>query len=71
MAILRVFFFFSRRMFLQYVDNGVLHLTKGFISRLVEGRQFMYVKQLVRKPSDQHETSPLVQNSNQGDNRQE
>lgn len=24
-------------MFLQYVDNGVLHLTKKFISRLVEG----------------------------------
>jgi len=26
----------NRRMFLQYVDNGVLHLKKGFISRLVE-----------------------------------
>ncbi|KAJ7377148.1 hypothetical protein OS493_030745 [Desmophyllum pertusum] len=26
----------DRRMFLQYVDNGVLHLKKGFISRLVE-----------------------------------
>ncbi|CAH3115558.1 unnamed protein product [Porites lobata] len=26
----------DRRMFLQYVDNGVLHLTKKFISRLVE-----------------------------------
>ena len=43
------FFFFSHRMFLQYVDNSVLHLTKGFISRLVEGRQFMLFKQLVRK----------------------
>ena len=25
-------------MFLQYVDNGVLQLKKGFISRLVEGK---------------------------------
>ena len=29
--------FFRHRMFLQYVDNGVLLLKKGFISRLVEG----------------------------------
>ncbi|XP_074619481.1 gamma-secretase-activating protein-like isoform X2 [Acropora palmata] len=26
----------DRRMFLQYVDNGVIHLRKGFISRLVD-----------------------------------
>ena len=30
-------FFVSRRMFLQYVDNEVLLLKKGFISQLVEG----------------------------------
>lgn len=27
-----------KRMFLQYVDNGVIHLRKGFISRLVDGK---------------------------------
>lgn len=32
-----LFFFFPRRMFLQYVDNEVLYLKKGFISQLVEG----------------------------------
>lgn len=32
-----IFFSVCRRMFLQYVDNEVLLLKKGFISKLVEG----------------------------------
>lgn len=39
-------FFFSRRMFLQYVDNEVLHLKKGFISQLVEGMRILYINTL-------------------------
>ena len=33
---------FSRRMFLQYVDNEVLYLKKGFISQLVEGMRTLF-----------------------------
>ena len=47
-----IVFFVSRRMFLQYVDNEVLLLKKGFISQLVEGMpnllQFQYNRQVIR-----------------------
>ena len=36
-----------KRMFLQYVDNGVIHLRKGFISRLVDGKIYYFPRSSV------------------------
>ena len=48
------FFFVSRRMFLQYVDNEVLLLKKGFISQLVEGMPNLFTIS-IQQTSDKNE----------------
>lgn len=51
-------------MFLQYVDNEVLHLKKGFISQLVEGMRILFTisthcQQTVDENKENHQRGDL------------